>query len=471
MQKIVFYSWQSQLPNSTNRSFILDALSTAASEIIADDTIGIEPVIDRDTLGVAGAPDIASTIFAKISAADIFVADISIILRSADGGATPNPNVLIELGYAINALGHERLVLVFNEAFGTIAELPFDLRTRRLLPYKVANNETEKAAKKSELTNKFKEAIVAALQHTPEQVNDETDPPSRIAIEEQKSNRVILLRRDLDKIFQELTDLKPKSHQEGGAVEDLLTAINKSEELVARVSKILSIATILSDKEVLLEVYKWFGKLFELYALPKGFNGTYGLGDFDFFKFVGHELLTTMVALLIKEGRLPLLGEILEEQIPIAYLDREGGPGVVEYDYASIPTFLLPTESKVRGRVSLHADIIKERHTSGGLGTLVPLEDFTAAEFFLYLHSHTGHSEYRRWYLASIIWMNRMPMFLISATKKASAHKICTALGLSNVEELRNLLTELLPDLQRYYGFSSMGLRMQPEEIAKIGTL
>src|SRR5437016_4475569 len=100
MRRVVFYSWQSDLPNATNRTFIQKALEKAAASIAADESIEIEPVVDRDTQGVPGAPDIASTIFAKITAADIFVADVSITTRPKTGRPTPNPNVLIELGYA-----------------------------------------------------------------------------------------------------------------------------------------------------------------------------------------------------------------------------------------------------------------------------------------------------------------------------------------------------------------------------------
>src|ERR1700691_706033 len=124
MKQTVFYSWQSDLPNACNRGFIQKALESAAAAIKADNTVEVEPVVDRDTQGVSGAPDIASTIFSKITAADVFVADVSFIGKS-DKRATPNPNVLIELGYAFKALGHARVILVFNRAFCRIEEVPF----------------------------------------------------------------------------------------------------------------------------------------------------------------------------------------------------------------------------------------------------------------------------------------------------------------------------------------------------------
>src|SRR5687768_9999122 len=117
MSDTVFYSWQSDLPNATNRGFIQTALEGAAKAIRRDESVEIEPVIDRDTSGVPGSPDIASTIFGKIERAKVFVCDVSIInqkavyLKDSDGvlepdpdrapRPTPNPNVLLELGYAM----------------------------------------------------------------------------------------------------------------------------------------------------------------------------------------------------------------------------------------------------------------------------------------------------------------------------------------------------------------------------------
>src|SRR6266478_5057214 len=133
-QATVFYSWQSDLPNATNRGLILDALERAAKKIRTDDAVTVEPVLDRDTQNVPGAPDIAHTIFEKIEKAAAFVADVSIINQGL-GRPTPNPNVLIELGYALKTLRNARTILVANTANGPVESLPFDLRTKRVLTY------------------------------------------------------------------------------------------------------------------------------------------------------------------------------------------------------------------------------------------------------------------------------------------------------------------------------------------------
>lgn len=139
-QQTIFYSWQSDIPSKANRSFIQTALKRAIEAVKKKESIAVEPVFDSDTRNVAGAPKISDTIFSKIEASSVFVADVTIIRRSSgktarDRKALPNPNVLVELGYALKALGDERLVLVANTSFGRIEDLPFDLLGRRTIPY------------------------------------------------------------------------------------------------------------------------------------------------------------------------------------------------------------------------------------------------------------------------------------------------------------------------------------------------
>src|SRR4051794_26417821 len=105
----VFFSWQSDVKAAACRSLIERSLEDAVKAMAGDDSISVEPLVDRDTLGLPGAPDIAAAIFSKIEDAAVFVADVTIINAGADGRKTPNPNVLIELGFALGVLGSERV--------------------------------------------------------------------------------------------------------------------------------------------------------------------------------------------------------------------------------------------------------------------------------------------------------------------------------------------------------------------------
>jgi hypothetical protein len=145
-ETFVFYSWQSDLPKKTNRNAIEHALKKAVKELGRDAGPKVIPTLDRDTKGEPGSPDITRSIFRKIRRARVFVADVSIINRDAATHCqatafsehvryTPNPNVLIELGYAVRKLGWERVILVVNEHFGHVEQLPFNLNHHRPLTY------------------------------------------------------------------------------------------------------------------------------------------------------------------------------------------------------------------------------------------------------------------------------------------------------------------------------------------------
>lgn len=57
MKHTIFYLWQSDLPNATNREFIQTALERAVKALAIDDALNVQPVIERDTQGNPGAPD------------------------------------------------------------------------------------------------------------------------------------------------------------------------------------------------------------------------------------------------------------------------------------------------------------------------------------------------------------------------------------------------------------------------------
>lgn len=155
----VFYSWQSDLPNSTNRGFIEKALEKATKAIRTDESIEIEPVIDRDTEGVPGSPDIANAIFAKINQAQVFACDVSIINKGEKSRPTPNPNVLIELGYALKTLGSERIIMIINTDFGPPEILPFDLSKKRVVTYCMPEECQERSLERKKLEDKLDTAL------------------------------------------------------------------------------------------------------------------------------------------------------------------------------------------------------------------------------------------------------------------------------------------------------------------------
>ena len=128
----IFYSWQSDVKE--NKNLISTSLKEATKSIEKefDITIKIDSGIENKT----GSPIIVQTIFDKIDICDIFIADVTIINDiSYIGKKAPNPNVLIELGYAIKAIGTDRIISLLNKKNGNIEDLPFDIRGNRISPF------------------------------------------------------------------------------------------------------------------------------------------------------------------------------------------------------------------------------------------------------------------------------------------------------------------------------------------------
>lgn len=123
----VFYAWQSDQPQKINRHFIRWALDEAANRITEDAELGVEVVIDADTEGIVGTPPVTETILNKIAAADVFVPDLTFVAQTDPGKLIPNPNVMIEYGYALRALTFKAMMPVMNTHFGPPEALPFDM--------------------------------------------------------------------------------------------------------------------------------------------------------------------------------------------------------------------------------------------------------------------------------------------------------------------------------------------------------
>jgi hypothetical protein len=92
----------------------------------------------------------------------MFVCDVSIINKGATRLA-PNPNVLIELGYAIKVLGFDKIIMVMNTAFGRPELLPFDLRQRRVVTYDMPKENEERARVRRELETILEDGLRAVL--------------------------------------------------------------------------------------------------------------------------------------------------------------------------------------------------------------------------------------------------------------------------------------------------------------------
>lgn len=126
----IFYSWQSDLPGSKTRNFIRECIDEAIG--LAQESEAIEAERDEATMGTTGSPDIVSTLFSKIDNCDLFISDLSLCFTEDINHKkkSPNPNVMVELGYAVKTLGWERIICLCNTDYGN--QYPFDIAHNRI---------------------------------------------------------------------------------------------------------------------------------------------------------------------------------------------------------------------------------------------------------------------------------------------------------------------------------------------------
>jgi hypothetical protein len=133
-------------------------------------------------------------ILQKIKASAIFIADVTRIGQSdefgGEGNLKPliNPNVAIELGYALSTVGDAGLLMVMNKAYGGRETLPFDLSHKAGPIIYELNADASKAeidAAKKRLVQQLKEAIRECAAALPENKVEVLPPAPYVPISPQ----------------------------------------------------------------------------------------------------------------------------------------------------------------------------------------------------------------------------------------------------------------------------------------------
>jgi hypothetical protein len=167
----VFWSWQSDTPGKTGRHFVREALEEAIVDLKVPPEVE-EPTeqarredlhLNHDRKGVPGSPDLARLIFNKIESATVFIADVTPVGQTFDGGKKPiNSNVAIEYGHAHTAVGDTAILMVQNQHYGVRDDLPFDLKHKAgPIQYTLAPDasKAEIAAEKAKIRGLFVTAL------------------------------------------------------------------------------------------------------------------------------------------------------------------------------------------------------------------------------------------------------------------------------------------------------------------------
>jgi hypothetical protein len=199
----VFFSFQMDTEDKYGKGFIQNAIEIAIQKLKDE---SIEVTLDFGFRKTPGTPLLIDEMLKKSTESDMVIVDLTFtsakewlqakkykvfgkelrLLNKVEDKKSPNPNVLLETGYAWAKKGTYRTLAVMNDAFGTPEELPVDLEGFRWgITYNLneTNYETRKAVRKelaNDLYNAIKDAINAEASHqiekwSPFKINQQLD--------------------------------------------------------------------------------------------------------------------------------------------------------------------------------------------------------------------------------------------------------------------------------------------------------
>ena len=386
------------------------------------------------------------TILNKIAAADVFVPDVSLITPADFARRCPNPNVLLELGFAINALGWPRIVMVMNTAFGPLSGLPFDLRGRRVVPYALADAADDKAKQRMQLEALLKVALRGVFEHQSTAAGAIVAPPSLEeqairAIEATAPDRASVVRRFMKRIDQELAQIAPDLTGGSPDFQHLKDGLDGALPAVIAYGRVASRAAEMQDTQSLPELYRGLEEIAQRYDFQG--SGSYNNCQFDFWRFIGHELVVMLVACMIREDLWESLSDVLDRNLILEHTNTNHRN--VPYFYLCRGPVLCDAEGGKRHRLSIRAEILRERHAAEPLASVVKFTAFMEADYFLFLRAELrpDNSDGRtQWVPESAIFLKQPPRYLVEAQRIAPARRLATAIGVDKPETLRARLLE-----------------------------
>ncbi|WP_316171104.1 hypothetical protein [Bradyrhizobium sp. SZCCHNRI1058] len=143
----VFFSWQSDLPQGPTTRAVRAALRAASSEVESKHPVDL--VLEEATSNTPGSPYIPYELAEKIRKSDIFVADITAVVRIGEENSRkslPNANVTFELGVASAQVGWSRIIMLFNAELAEMKDLPFDFDRHRISTFKMKEGQEKAGA-------------------------------------------------------------------------------------------------------------------------------------------------------------------------------------------------------------------------------------------------------------------------------------------------------------------------------------
>jgi hypothetical protein len=234
------------------------------------------------------------------------------------------------------------------------------------------------------------------------------------------------------------------------------------------------VAAKAQNADVLRTLYRFFGGMLKLYDVPDGFSGPFHQTDFDGFKFLGYEMLVCLMASILRYDLWALLGELLDEDL---FVEKANGS---RYEsFARVSSFVGSLD-EIRNnrlklqRISVMADMLKDRFTNSELSELISHKEFLEADYFLFMRTVCHEQEvkylYNVWCPRASVWLDHPPGYVVRAESTRFLERMLPATGFSKQEEFISNLKAKHGAFEQYFRSSWKDSPLRWFDLNKLGT-
>jgi hypothetical protein len=240
----------------------------------------------------------------------------------------------------------------------------------------------------------------------------------------------------------DLLNIAPDLTDDGAEIDRLLRSIQASATFVERFVALADVAAGANDSDTIHGLFGGLSLVADRYTRHSQFKSGLGVHQFDFFRFIGHELMVGLVAATMRRRRWQILASLLKARLRL----RNDPRGEAGFDYLGVGSVLLASAGVAgRKRRSEQARVLRSRYGSAtALGRLVPFDDFMAADYLLFLRTvlnSEGDGHGRRWFPPSVIFLRNPPLFLVEARETDFDSVLANVLGTYGSQHFWRLVT------------------------------
>ena len=246
----------------------------------------------------------------------------------------------------------------------------------------------------------------------------------------------------LNIIYKELEKIKPDFSKFTEIDDGILWQVNEGVRITYKFIEAALLASKNKNIDASKILYNYFGNIFKLCNIPEGFSGSYYESHFDGYRFLIYEMFVSFIAALIKYDNWEIIGDILPDDI---FIEQKESKYI---SYVKLNAFIhslnVTRNSRLHlERVSVMADLLKERFSNDDLSHLISHNKFLEADYFLFIRSICGEKKtedlliYRPslWCPRSCIYLTWVPSYIVKAESKKYLEKLIKAVGIEKRED------------------------------------